>query len=115
KERGVVLEESRIGKGAQDRMFRAVYPKLFEGSKYAERLPIGKDEILKNFKYDVIKRFYRDWYRPDLMAVVVVGDLDPAEAETYIRKHFEHLKNPANPRPREEASVRGRTKSEGIV
>jgi zinc protease len=49
KERGVVLEESRLGKGAQDRMFRKVYPKLFEGSKYAERLPIGKDEILKTF------------------------------------------------------------------
>lgn len=115
KERGVVLEESRLGKGAEDRMFRAVYPKLFEGSKYAERLPIGKDDILKNFKYDAIKRFYRDWYRPDLMAVVVVGDLDPAEAETYVRKHFEHLKNPKNPRPREEATVHGRTKSEGIV
>src|SRR6187402_518344 len=62
KERGVVLEESRLGKGADDRMFRVVYPKMFEGSKYASRLPIGKDDILKNFKYDVIKRFYRDWY-----------------------------------------------------
>jgi predicted Zn-dependent peptidase len=65
-------EESRLGKGAEDRMFRVVYPKMFEGSKYAERLPIGKDDILKNFKYDAIKRFYRDWYRPDLMAVLVV-------------------------------------------
>src|SRR5690606_31104090 len=67
KERGVVLEESRLGKGAEDRMFRQVYPKLFEGSLYAERLPIGKDDILKNFKHDAIKRFYRDWYRPNLM------------------------------------------------
>jgi zinc protease len=91
KERGVVLEESRLGKGADDRMFRVVYPKMFEGSKYAERLPIGKDDILKNFKHDVIKRFYRDWYRPDLMAVLVVGDIDPAEAEAQIKKHFEKL------------------------
>src|SRR5690606_5413897 len=92
KERGVVLEESRIGKGANDRMSKITYPKIFAGSRYAERLPIGKEEILKTFKYDALKRFYRDWYRPDLMAVVVVGDIDPAEAESYIRKHFDHLK-----------------------
>jgi zinc protease len=115
KERGVVLEESRLGKGAQDRMFRKVYPKLFEGSKYSDRLPIGKDEILKNFKHDVIKRFYRDWYRPNLMAVVVVGDIDPVEAESLIRKHFDKLKNPAKPRPRTLAEVPSRKRSEGIV
>src|SRR5688572_32847680 len=115
KERGVVLEESRLGKGAEDRMFRVVYPKMFEGSKYAERLPIGKDDILKNFKHDVIKRFYRDWYRPDLMAVLVVGDMDPAEAEAQIKKHFEKLKNPAKARPRINADVPVRQKSEGVV
>jgi zinc protease len=115
KERGVVLEESRLGKGADDRMFRVVYPKMFEGSKYAERLPIGKDDILKNFKYDVIKRFYKDWYRPDLMAVLVVGDIEPAEAESQIKKHFEKLKNPSSPRPRVLADVPERGKSEGVV
>ena len=115
KERGVVLEESRRGKGAEDRMFRVVYPKMFEGSRYANRIPIGKDEILRNFKYDVIKRFYKDWYRPDLMAVIVVGDIEPAEAETLIKQHFEKLKNPAKPRPRTLADVPGRSKSEGIV
>lgn len=115
KERGVVLEESRIGKGAEDRMFRKVYPKMFEGSKYAERLPIGKDDILKNFKHDVIRRFYRDWYRPDLMAVVVVGDLDPAEAEKYIKTHFEKLKPVSNARPRTLADVPARKNSEGLV
>ncbi|MDH4091346.1 MAG: insulinase family protein [Cyclobacteriaceae bacterium] len=115
KERGVVLEESRLGKGAEDRMFRVVYPKMFEGSKYAERLPIGKDDILKNFKYDVIKRFYNDWYRPDMMALIVVGDIDPVEAEQLILKHFEKLKNPHSPRPRAMAEVPGRATSEGIV
>jgi len=115
KERGVVLEESRLGKGAEDRMFRKVYPKLFEGSLYSERLPIGKDEILKNFKYDVIKRFYRDWYRPNLMAVVVVGDMDVAEAERLIKEHFEKLKNPDKVRERKSTAVPERTKSEGIV
>ncbi|HEY5919057.1 MAG TPA: insulinase family protein, partial [Chryseolinea sp.] len=92
-----------------------VYPKMFEGSKYADRLPIGKDDILKNFKYDVIKRFYRDWYRPDLMAVLVVGDMEPAEAEAQIKKHFEKLKNPSSPRQRALAEVPERKKSEGVV
>ena len=115
KERGVVLEESRLGKGAEDRMFRKVYPKLFEGSRYSERLPIGKDDILKNFKYDVIKRFYHDWYRPNLMAVVVVGDMDPGEAERMIKAHFENLKNPEKVRERVNTAVPERTKSEGIV
>lgn len=114
KERGVVLEESRLGKGANDRMNKVVLPKLFAGSKYAERLPIGKDEILKNFKYDVIRRFYKDWYRPDLMAVIVVGDLDVADAEAKIKAHFEKLKNPAKERPRTYASIPERSVSEGL-
>ncbi len=74
-ERGVVLEESRLGKGADDRMSKRYFPKMAEGSIYGDRLPIGKDEILKNFKYNTIRSFYKDWYRPDLQAVVVVGDL----------------------------------------
>src|SRR5579871_3032189 len=114
KERGVVLEESRLGKGANDRMNKVIFPKLFAGSKYAERLPIGKEDILKNFKYDAIKRFYRDWYRPDLMAVVVVGDIDPADAEKKIISHFEKLKNPAKEKPRVYADIPARTSSEGL-
>lgn len=115
KERGVVLEESRLGKGAEDRIFRVVYPKMFEGSKYAQRLPIGKEDVLKNFKYDVIKRFYRDWYRPNLMAVIVVGDIEPAEAERLIKLHFEKLKNPASARERALTDVPARKTSEGLV
>ena len=101
KERGVVLEELRLGKGADDRMSKIYFPKLFEGSKYGDRLPIGTEDILKNFKYETIKRFYKDWYRPDLMAVVVVGDIEVAEAEQYVKKHFEHLTNPEKARPRD--------------
>jgi len=115
KERGVVLEESRLGKGANDRMQKVYLPKILEGSKYALRLPIGKDDILKNFKYDVIKRFYKDWYRPDLMAVIVVGDIDPAEAEKIIKAHFEALKNPVKERARISGELPARTKSEGLV
>jgi zinc protease len=115
KERGVVLEEERLGKGAEDRMFRVTYPKMFEGSKYANRLPIGKAEVIKSFKPDVLKRFYSDWYRPDLMAVVVVGDIDPLDAEQLIKEHFENLKNPPKVRERSLADVPGRSKSEGLV
>jgi len=103
-ERGVVLEESRGGKGANDRMMQKWLPKYMNGSRYAERLPIGKDDILKNFKHDVIKRFYKDWYRPDLQAVMVVGDIEVAEAERLIKKYFSGFKNPENPRPRPEKS-----------
>src|SRR5690242_2011002 len=80
-ERAIILEESRLGKGANERIFRKVYPHLFEGSKYAKRLPIGIDSIIKNFPVNNIRRFYKEWYRPDLMAVIVVGDIDVAKAE----------------------------------
>jgi len=115
KERGIVLEESRLGKGAGDRMNKVIFPKLFEGSLYANRLPIGKEPILKTFKPDVIKKFYSDWYRPDLIAVIVVGDIDPAEGEALVKKHFSHLKNPKAERAREYAAVPARQKSEGVV
>ncbi len=115
KERGVVLEEDRLGKGAEERMNKKAFPYILEGSKYANRLPIGIPEVLKSFKPETIKRFYKDWYRPDLMAVVVVGDIDPAMAEGLIRKHFEKLKNLAKPRTREYAKVPSRTLSQGLV
>jgi zinc protease len=104
-ERAIILEESRSGKGANDRMLKKIYPQLFAGSKYGDRLPIGLDSIIKNFKYDVIRRYYKDWYRPNLMAVIVVGDIDPAKAEEMIRKHFSPLKNPSQERKRDYADV----------
>src|SRR5215510_5147763 len=116
KERGVVLEESRLSKGAQERMLRQYFPKLFNGSKYAERLPIGKDSILKTFSPTTLERFYRQWYRPDLMAVIVVGDIDPAEAEKKIKAHFSGFKNPANERPRPAITpIATRTKPDAMV
>lgn len=114
-ERGVVLEESRMGKGADMRMLDKYLPKLMMGSKYADRLPIGKDDILKNFKYETIRRFYHDWYRPDLMAVAVVGDIDTGTAMNYIRKHFGGMQNPTKPRPRSVFDVPARTKPEAMV
>lgn len=114
-ERGVVLEESRMGKGADDRMMQKYLPSVLVGSHYASRLPIGKDDILKNFKYDAIRRFYKDWYRPDLQAVSVVGDIDSATAMKYIMKHFAGIKNPAKERERKIFEIPSRTKPEAMV
>jgi zinc protease len=100
KERGIVLEESRMHKDAGDRMRSIYMPLLSNGSKYAERLPIGKDSIIASFRPESLRRFYADWYRPDLMAVIVVGNIDPLFAEKEIRKHFGGYGNPPNERPR---------------
>ena len=116
KERGVVLEESRLSKGSQERMSRQYFPVLFNGSKYAERLPIGKDSILKTFKPESLQRFYKQWYRPNLMAVVVVGDIDPAVAEQKIKQHFGKFQNPANAKARPSViAIKPRTKPEAMI
>jgi zinc protease len=114
-ERGVVLEESRLGKGADDRMFRKIYPIQYAGSKYALRLPIGKDSIVKNAKYDVIKRFYKQYYRPDLQAVIIVGDINVEETEKLVKEYFGALKNPAVERPRVYEKVPERQKNQALV
>lgn len=101
KERGVILAESRMGKGADDRMLKKWLPEMMNGSKYANRLPIGIDSIIANFDHKEIKRFYSDWYRPNLQAVVVVGDLPVADAEKLIIEKFGAFKNPNKPRERQ--------------
>lgn len=116
KERNIILEESRLGKGAGDRMMKKWLPEYLNGSLYANRLPIGDETLLKTFKYDVLKRFYKDWYRPNLQAVMVVGDIDPAEAERQIKEKFSSLKNPENARPRPHSfEVPARTASKAMV
>ncbi|MFT3702047.1 MAG: insulinase family protein [Agriterribacter sp.] len=114
-ERPIILEESRLGKGADERMFKKILPKLLKGSLYAERLPIGKDSVIKTFKYDAIKRFYKSWYRPNLMAVIVVGDITKQVAEDMIKKHFGGLTNQANAPERKEAAVPPYTENDAMV
>lgn len=94
KERGVVLEEKRLGKGAQQRMQEKYLPMLFNGSRYSNRLPIGTEDVLKNAKPETIKQYYKDWYRPNLQALIVVGDIDVAQMEKMIKEKFSDLKNP---------------------
>ena len=101
KERGVVVEEWRGGRGANARMRDQQFPVIFKDSRYAERLVIGTREILETFPHEALIRFYRDWYRPDLMAVVAVGDFDAAVVEGLIRQHFSGIPTHPDPRPRE--------------
>ncbi|MDB4902115.1 MAG: peptidase [Mucilaginibacter sp.] len=105
-ERGVVLEEERLrGKNAQERLRYQTWPVLLNNSRYAQRLPIGKEDVLKTFKPETIINFYHDWYRPDLQAVVVVGDFDPVRVEQLIKNNFSSLKDPANEKPRTQYAV----------
>ncbi|MGF7080386.1 M16 family metallopeptidase [Mucilaginibacter sp. UYCu711] len=100
KERGVVLEEKRLGKGAGERMQRQYWPVILNNSRYAVRVPIGLDTVLNNFKRPTIARFYHDWYRPDLQALIVVGDINADSLEKVVRAKFSDLKNPEHERPR---------------
>jgi zinc protease len=100
KERDVVIEEWRGRRGAAARVQDLQFPVLLHGSRYAERLPIGSRETLETFTHEALIRFYERWYRPDLMAVVAVGDFDPEEIERLIHAHFAHLPVPAVPADR---------------
>ena len=100
KERGVVMEEWRLGRGAGTRTTEKLFPIVFKGSRYADRLPIGLPEIIQNGKPERIKQFYADWYRADLMAVVAVGDFDKAVIEKLIAAHFSSIPTPKNPKER---------------
>ncbi|MDA9554936.1 insulinase family protein [Pelobium sp.] len=107
-ERGVIVEEDRQrGKNAQERMSKQLLPVLLANSRYAQRIPIGKTEILNSFKYETLKQFYKDWYRPDLQAVIAVGDFDVEQVESLIKANFSDLKNPANEKKREQYSIPG--------
>ena len=100
KERGVVLEEWRLGRGAGMRLFDKHAKVMFKGSRYANRIVIGNAETIKKAPVDALVRYYKDWYRPDLMAVIAVGDFDPATIEREIKARFGDLPRAKSPRPR---------------
>src|SRR5688572_12907928 len=97
KERGVIIEEWRLRRGAAARMQDQQFPTLLKGSRYAERLPIGTVENLQTFKHPSLTRFYKDWYRPDMMTVIAVGDFDVAAMKQLITKHFGAMPKATNP------------------
>ena len=91
KERGVILEERRLGRGAGQRMRDQYFPALLNNSQYAKRLPIGTEQVLTTFRPETLRQFYEDWYRPDLMAVIAVGDFDIKQVEGIIREKFSRI------------------------
>ena len=95
-----MIEEWRLRRGADYRVSMKHIPIELYKSHYADRITIGKKEILESCPYDALRRFYRDWYRPDLMAVFAVGDFNKEEIEKLIKEHFSHLKNPIKERER---------------
>ena len=108
KERGVVTEEWRMSdQNAQGRIQKQTLPVILHGSRYSERLPIGKPEVISGASYETIRRFYDTWYRPDLMAVIAVGDFNPDRFEALIREHFSSLENPEDEADRPSFEVPG--------
>ena len=107
KERGVVVEEWRLGQGADRRMFDEQVPILLKDSRYAERLPIGQKAVLDTFRHAALLRFYKTWYRPDLMGFIAVGDFEPAYMESLTKVYFSRMPKAEKPRARELFPVPG--------
>lgn len=105
KERGVVVSEWRSRLSPEQRLQQKYYPILYQGSRYAERLPIGDPKIIENADYETIKRFYADWYRPGLMAVVATGDFDLDWMESEIKSRFSQLPQKEDPREKKSYGV----------
>ena len=71
-----------------------IFPAMYPGSQYANRLPIGSIDVINNFKHDEIRAYYKKWYRPDLQAVIVVGDIDPDKIEAQLKTLFADVPKP---------------------
>ncbi len=96
KERGVIHEEWRLRTSAQSRMLERNLEKLYPGSKYGKRYPIGLMSVIDNFKRKELVDYYHKWYHPDHQGIIVVGDVDVDKTEAQIKKLFGDIKNPAN-------------------
>ncbi len=101
KERGVINEEWRMRSSAMMRMYEKAFPVLYKDSKYAYRLPIGTMDVVMNFPHKAIRDYYKKWYRPDLQALVIVGDIDVDDIENRIKTVFADIKAVENPAVRE--------------
>jgi zinc protease len=105
RERAIVLSEWRMHLGAGERTADKVRRAQLEGSRYADRPPIGKPDVLERVPREALTRFYREWYRPNLMAVIVAGDVDRDAVVSMIKSHFSALANPSPARPRPDFDV----------
>lgn len=107
-ERGVVLGEWRmrmLTDTASERLRAHDFDLLLGGTRYRDRFPIGTPESIESATAEPLRRFYRDWYRPDLMAVIAVGDFDPDFVEQEIKRRFGAIPAAKDPRPREQVAV----------
>jgi zinc protease len=100
RERRIVTEEWRQGLGAQARLLDQQRTVLLQGSRYADRLPIGRMDVVQSATADELRAFYTEWYRPDLMSVIAVGDFDRAHVVSLVNDDFGTLTNPSPERPR---------------
>jgi zinc protease len=105
KERGVIMAEKRLKNNANGRLAEKYRPMLYNYSKYAERTPIGKDDVINHANVSLAKSFYQKWYRPDLQSIIIVGDIDVEEVEKQTIKLFSDLQGPKNPPKAEMAEV----------
>ncbi len=105
KERGVILEEKRMRNNADTRLMEQYFPLQVNGSLYKDRMPIGTNEVLEGFKPGELRDFYVNWYRPNLQALIVVGDIDVAAMEKKVKTMFGDLKNPGRQLTREEGKI----------
>ena len=96
KERDVVHNEWRMGEGPSQRMLTRSLPRIYPGSKYGERMPIGLMSVIDNFKPKELRDYYKKWYRPDNQAIIVVGDIDVDHIEAEIKRLFSGIVVPAN-------------------
>jgi zinc protease len=105
RQRGIVLSEWRMNLGAGERVVDKILRVQLEGSKYPDRRPIGKPEVIQKATRETLMRFYRDWYRPNLMAVIVTGEIDRDAVVKMITERFSGLTNPVGERPRPTVDV----------
>ncbi len=103
-ERGVINEEWRTRNDANTRMFTAILPQIFEEYQY-QQMPIGKMDIVMNFKPEVLRAYYKKWYRPDLQGIVIVGDFDADEMEKKVKELFSSANMPENAAVREYVAI----------
>lgn len=100
KERGVIREEWRSRNSGMLRIMNNALPKLFAGTKYDDCMPIGSIDVINNFPYQLIRDYYRTWYRPDQQGIIIVGDIDVDVMEAKLKKTFADVKAAQNPAER---------------
>lgn len=114
-ERGVITEEWRTRRNAQFRLRNQWFPVVFEGSKYAVRDVIGDTTVIRYHKPETLRAFYHDWYRTDLQAIAIVGDIDVDAVEASVKSLFSKIKAVENPKPRPKFELQQHTDTRFVV